>query len=103
MGSPAWRPDNPKSKIQNQKYVDPRLRDRLSRRYSARRLRDELRKRVRVRNGQFRKDLAVNLDTRFTQSLDETVVGRAVLAAGRADTCDPKSAEVTLLVAAVAV
>ena len=64
---------------------------------------DELRERARVVDGHVGEDLAVDLDARLAQTLDETVVGDAVSAGGSVDALDPELAELALLGAAVAV
>src|SRR5690348_11366125 len=56
-----------------------------------------------VVDGQVRKDLPVDLDTSQGQTLDEAVVGQAVLTSTGVDPLDPELAELALLLAAVVV
>src|SRR5579864_4429768 len=76
----------------------------ISRRFEgARRLRDELRKRLWVAHCHLGHDFAIQADAGLGEALDEAAVLYAFGAAGGADAYDPQSAEVTLLVAPVAI
>jgi hypothetical protein len=67
------------------------------------RLLDQGVKRGLVANGDVGQDLAVELDVRGLEALDEAAVGDARVAAGRVEADDPQAAEFGLLLAAVAV
>src|SRR5690606_4047162 len=47
--------------------------------------------------------LAIDLDARLVQAVDEAAIGQAVLAGSRVDALDPQGAEIALAVLAVAV
>src|SRR3954454_7573730 len=61
---------------------------------------DQRDERGQVVDGQVGQDLAVDLDTREAQALDEAVVGEAVGAGAGVDPLDPQLAELALLLAA---
>ncbi len=54
-------------------------------------------------NSHIRQNFAVKTDARMGQSVDKSRIGRAFVAAGRADARNPQTAEIALFVAAVAV
>ena len=63
---------------------------------------DERGERGRIADGEVGEDLAVDLDARGVQAVDEPAVADAVLAAGGVDPLDPQPPEVALAGAAVA-
>src|SRR5688572_30628265 len=60
-------------------------------------------KRLRIAHGEVGQNLPINLDAGLAQSADQRVVAHVVLASRGVDADDPESAEIALLVLAIAV